>query len=60
MSTWTRSSGCLVLVADRLLPAAAYLEAAIEEAGDDPAFIAHALGTVARSETSANWRAESA
>lgn len=28
---------------------AAYLEAAIEEAGDDPAFIAHALGTVARS-----------
>jgi len=29
--------------------AAAYLEAAIEEAGDDPAFIAQALGTVARS-----------
>lgn len=29
--------------------AAAYLEAAIEEAGDDPAFIAHALGTIARS-----------
>jgi len=28
---------------------AAYLEAAIEDAGDDPAFIAHALGTVARS-----------
>ena len=26
--------------------AAAYLEAAIEEAGDDPAFIAQALGTV--------------
>jgi len=28
--------------------AAAYLEAAIEEAGDDPAFIAHAFGVVAR------------
>lgn len=28
---------------------AAYLEAAIDEAGDDPAFIAQALGTVARS-----------
>ena len=27
----------------------AYLEAAIEEAGDDPAFIAQALGTIARS-----------
>lgn len=29
--------------------AAAYLEAAIAEAGDDPAFIAHALGVIARS-----------
>lgn len=28
---------------------ALYLEAAIEEAGDDPAFIAHVLGTIARS-----------
>jgi probable addiction module antidote protein len=28
---------------------AAYLEAAIDEAGEDPAFIAHALGTIARS-----------
>ncbi len=28
---------------------AAYLEAAIEEAGDDPAFIAQVLGTIARS-----------
>jgi len=28
---------------------AAYLEAAVEEAGDDPAFIAQALGTIARS-----------
>lgn len=28
---------------------AAYLEAAIDEAGDDPTFIAQALGTVARS-----------
>lgn len=28
---------------------AAYLEAAIEEGGDDPAFIAQALGTIARS-----------
>lgn len=27
---------------------AAYLEAAIEEAGDDPKFIAHALGVIAR------------
>lgn len=27
---------------------AAYLEACLEEAGDDPAFIARALGTVAR------------
>lgn len=27
---------------------AEYLEAAMEEAGDDPAFIAHALGVVAR------------
>lgn len=26
----------------------AYLEACLEEAGDDPAFIAHALGVVAR------------
>jgi probable addiction module antidote protein len=29
--------------------AAAYLEAALEEAGDDPAFISQALGTIARS-----------
>lgn len=29
--------------------AAAYLEAAIDEAGDDPAFVAHALGVIARS-----------
>jgi probable addiction module antidote protein len=29
--------------------AAAYLEAALEEAGDDPAFITQALGTIARS-----------
>ncbi len=29
---------------------AAYLEAAIEEAGDDPAFIAKALGDVARAQ----------
>ncbi len=29
--------------------AAAYLEAALEEAGDDPAFIAQTLGTIARS-----------
>ncbi|MFZ4584970.1 MAG: addiction module antidote protein [Acidimicrobiia bacterium] len=28
---------------------AAFMEAAIEEAGDDPAFIAQALGTIARS-----------
>lgn len=28
---------------------AAYLEAVLEEAGDDPAFIAHALGNIARS-----------
>lgn len=28
---------------------AAYLEAAIEEGGDDPAVIAHALGVIARS-----------
>jgi probable addiction module antidote protein len=28
---------------------AAYLEAAIDEGGDDPAFIAQALGTIARS-----------
>jgi probable addiction module antidote protein len=27
---------------------AAYLDAALEEAGDDPAFIAQALGTIAR------------
>ncbi|CAQ83921.1 MULTISPECIES: addiction module antidote protein [Photorhabdus] len=27
---------------------AAYLDACIEEAGDDPAFIARALGTIAR------------
>lgn len=27
---------------------AAYLEAVMEEGGDDPAFVAHALGTVAR------------
>lgn len=29
--------------------AARYLEAALEEAADDPAFIAHALGVIARS-----------
>lgn len=29
--------------------AALYLEAALEEAGDDPAFIAQVLGTIARS-----------
>jgi probable addiction module antidote protein len=29
--------------------AAAYLEAAIAEAGDDPGFVAQALGTIARS-----------
>jgi DNA-binding phage protein len=29
--------------------ASAYLEAAVHEAGDDPAFIAQALGTIARS-----------
>lgn len=29
--------------------AAAYLEAALEEAGDDPVLIAQALGTIARS-----------
>ncbi len=28
---------------------AAYLEAAVDEAGDDPAFIAQALGAIARS-----------
>ncbi|MGH3346529.1 MAG: addiction module antidote protein [Nocardioides sp.] len=27
-----------------------YLEAVLEEAGDDPAFIAHALGVIARSQ----------
>lgn len=27
---------------------AAYLDACLEEAGDDPAFIAHALGIIAR------------
>ena len=27
---------------------AAYLDACVEEAGDDPAFLAHALGVVAR------------
>lgn len=29
--------------------AAAYLEAALEESGDDPALVAQALGTIARS-----------
>jgi probable addiction module antidote protein len=29
--------------------AASYLEAALEEGGDDPAFVAQALGTIARS-----------
>lgn len=39
-------------VADYLLDmedAAAYLEAALEEAGDDPAFIVQVLGDIARS-----------
>ena len=27
-----------------------YLEAALEEAGDDPAFITHAIGVIARSQ----------
>ena len=35
--------------ADDIDAAAVYLEAALEEAGDDPAFVAHALGTIARS-----------
>ena len=39
------SADYLVSVED----AAAYLEAALEEGGDDPAFVAHALGTIARS-----------
>jgi probable addiction module antidote protein len=34
---------------DDLDAAAAYLEAALEEAGDDPALMAQALGTIARS-----------
>ena len=34
---------------DDIDAAAAYLEAALEEAGDDPAFVAQALGTIARS-----------
>jgi probable addiction module antidote protein len=38
------SADYLVSVED----AAAYLEAAIEEAGDDPTFVAQALGTIAR------------
>jgi len=29
---------------------AAYLDACLEEAGDDPAFIAHALGVIARAQ----------
>jgi DNA-binding phage protein len=37
---------------------AAYLEAAIDESGDDPAFIAQALGAIARV-TSGSWRAGS-
>lgn len=39
------SADYLVSVED----AAAYLEAALEEGGDDPAFVAQALGTIARS-----------
>jgi probable addiction module antidote protein len=39
------SADYLATVAD----AAAYLEAAVAEAGDDPAFIAQALGVIARS-----------
>ena len=34
---------------DDIDAAAAYLEAVFEEAGDDPAFVARALGTIARS-----------
>jgi probable addiction module antidote protein len=51
MSTSTKafspydSADYLVSVED----AAAYLEAALEEGGDDPAFVAQALGTIARS-----------
>jgi probable addiction module antidote protein len=40
------SADCLKTEADRT----AYLEACLEEAPDDPAFIAHALGVVARSQ----------
>jgi probable addiction module antidote protein len=32
---------------------AAYLEAVMDEGGDDPAFVAHALGTVARARSMA-------
>ena len=39
------SADYLVSVGD----AAAYLEAALDEGGDDPAFVAQALGTIARS-----------
>ena len=39
------TSDYLVSVED----AAAYLKAALEEGGNDPAFVARALGTVARS-----------
>lgn len=51
MSTSTKafspydSADYLVSVED----AAAYFEAALEEGGDDPAFVAQALGTIARS-----------
>ena len=34
---------------DDIDAAAAYLEAVFEEAGDDPAFVTQALGTIARS-----------
>jgi probable addiction module antidote protein len=37
------------VVSNDIDAAAAYLEAALEEAGDDPAFVAQALGTIARS-----------
>jgi DNA-binding phage protein len=41
---------------DDIDAAAPFLEAVFEEAGDDPAFVAQVLGTIARSGKVTSWR----
>jgi uncharacterized protein Smg (DUF494 family) len=51
--TWYDTAEYLKTDADM----AAYLDACLEEAGDDPAFIAHALGIMRALTACRNWHA---